>query len=79
MLRAGELGALICMHAENGLPIDVLVERALASGHTAPIYHALTRPEVAEATGTERAIAWPRWPTCRSTWSTCRPSARSSG
>ncbi len=57
MLRAGEIGALICMHAETGLPIDVLVERALAQGHTAPIYHALTRPEVAEATGTERAIA----------------------
>lgn len=57
MLRAGELGALICMHAETGMPIDVLVERALARGHTAPIYHALTRPEVAEATGTERAIA----------------------
>ncbi|HEX3479133.1 MAG TPA: dihydropyrimidinase [Kofleriaceae bacterium] len=57
MLRAGELGALITMHAEIGLPIDVLVQRALAAGHTAPIYHALTRPEVAEATGTERAIA----------------------
>jgi dihydropyrimidinase len=57
MLRAGELGALICMHAETGLPIDVLVERAIKEGHTAPIYHALTRPEAAEATGTERAIA----------------------
>ena len=57
MLRAGELGALICMHAETGLPIDVLIERALAAGHTAPIYHALTRSQVAEATGTERAIA----------------------
>jgi dihydropyrimidinase len=57
MLRAGELGALITMHAEHGLPLDVLVERALAAGHTAPIHHALTRPEVAEATGTERAIA----------------------
>ncbi len=57
MLRAGELGALICMHAETGLPIDVLVERALQAGHTAPVYHALTRPEAAEATGTERAIA----------------------
>ena len=55
--RAGEIGALICMHAETGPPIDVLVERALAQGHTAPIYHALTRPEVAEATGTERALA----------------------
>ena len=57
MLRAGELDALICMHAETGLPIDVLVERAIAEGKTAPIYHALTRPQVAEATGTERAIA----------------------
>jgi dihydropyrimidinase len=57
MLRAGELGALITMHAEIGLPIDVLIQRALAQGHTAPIYHALTRPEVAESTGTERAIA----------------------
>src|SRR5262249_37396894 len=57
MLRAGELGALICMHAETGLPIDVLVQRALEKGHRAPIYHALTRPEAAEATGTERAIA----------------------
>src|SRR5215471_8517809 len=57
MLRAGELGALICMHAETGLPIDVLVERALKAGERAPIYHALTRPEAAEATGTERAIA----------------------
>ncbi len=57
MLRAGEIGALICMHAETGLPIDVLIERATEMGHTAPIYHALTRPEAAEATGTERAIA----------------------
>ncbi len=57
MLRAGELGALITMHAEIGLPIDVLVQRALAEGHTAPVYHALTRPEVAESTGTERALA----------------------
>ena len=57
MLRAGEIGALICMHAEHGLPIDVMVERAIAAGHTAPIFHALTRHEVAEATGTERAIA----------------------
>jgi dihydropyrimidinase len=57
MLRAGELGALICMHAESGLPIDILVARALAEGKRAPIWHALSRPEAAEATGTERAIA----------------------
>jgi dihydropyrimidinase len=56
MQRAGEIGALVCMHAENGIPIDILVQQALAKGHIAPKYHALTRPQVAEAEGTHRAI-----------------------
>ncbi len=56
MQRASELGALVCMHAENGIAIDVLVQQALAKGHTSPIYHALTRPQVMEAEGTHRAI-----------------------
>ena len=50
-------GALICMHAENGGVIDVIVQRALADGKTAPIYHALTRPTTAEAEAVHRAIA----------------------
>jgi dihydropyrimidinase len=50
-------GALICMHAENGSVIDVIVARALAEGKTAPIYHALTRPPLAEAEAVHRAIA----------------------
>src|SRR5277367_2780983 len=50
-------GALICMHAENGGVIDVIVRRALAEGKTAPIYHALTRPTTAEGEATNRAIA----------------------
>src|SRR5262249_49511611 len=57
MQRAKDLGALICMHAENGLAIDVLVQQALANGHTAPKYHSLSRPQVAEAEDTHRAIA----------------------
>jgi dihydropyrimidinase len=57
MMAAGEAGGLICMHAENGLVINELVKRALAEGHTAPKYHALTRPTRAEAEGTARAIA----------------------
>jgi dihydropyrimidinase len=57
MTTAGEAGGLICMHAENGVVIDVLVQRALAEGKTAPKYHALTRPTKAEAEGTGRAIA----------------------
>src|SRR5262245_48228027 len=57
MMTAGEGGGLICMHAENGVVIDVLVQRALAEGKTAPKYHALTRPTKAEAEGVHRAIA----------------------
>jgi dihydropyrimidinase len=50
-------GALICVHAENGGVIDVLIQRALAEGKTAPVYHALTRPPRAEAEAVHRAIA----------------------
>src|SRR5258705_7717123 len=57
MGAAGENGGLVCMHAENGVVIDVLVKRALAEGKTAPKYHALTRPTKAEAEGVHRAIA----------------------
>ena len=57
MQTAGEYGGLICMHAENGVVIDVIVKQALAKGHTAPKYHALTRPTKAEAEGVHRAIA----------------------
>jgi dihydropyrimidinase len=55
--RTAKNGALICMHAENGGVIDVIVRRALAEGKTAPIYHALTRPVTAEAEAVHRAIA----------------------
>ena len=57
LLKASETGSLICMHAENGGAIDVIVQRALAEGKTAPKYHALTRPTTAEAEATGRAIA----------------------
>jgi dihydropyrimidinase len=57
MRQTAKNGALICMHAENGSVIDVIVQRALAEGKTAPIYHALTRPTRAEAEAVHRAIA----------------------
>ncbi len=50
-------GGLVCMHAENGSAIDVIVQQALAEGKKAPKYHALTRPTTAEAEATSRAIA----------------------
>jgi dihydropyrimidinase len=57
MSQAAKHGGLICMHAENGGAIDVIVQRALAEGKRAPKYHALTRPTTAEAEATARAIA----------------------
>ncbi len=53
----GKNGGLVCMHAENGGAIDVMVQQALAEGKKAPKYHALTRPTTAEAEATQRAIA----------------------
>ena len=57
LLKTRENGGLICMHAENGGVIDTLVKEALRQGHTAPKYHALTRPTRAEGEATGRAIA----------------------
>src|SRR6266852_1527257 len=57
MRQAAKIGGMICMHAENGGAIDVIVQQALAEGKTAPKYHALTRPTTAEAEATSRAIA----------------------
>ena len=54
---AADCGGMICMHAENGGAIDVIVQRALAEGKRSPKYHALTRPVTAEAEATSRAIA----------------------
>lgn len=55
--KTAENGGLICMHAENGNAIDVIVQQALAEGKKAPKYHALTRPTTAEAEATARAVA----------------------
>ncbi len=56
MQTAADCGAMIMMHAENGMAIDVLVQQALARGETDPKYHSLTRPSPLEAEATHRAI-----------------------
>src|SRR5438105_5504096 len=55
--KTGENGGLVCMHAENGGVIDLLVQEALRKGQKAPKYHALTRPPRLESEATGRAIA----------------------
>ena len=57
MQAASDCGAMIMVHAENGIAIDVLVKQALARGEIDPINHSLTRPSVLEAEATHRAIA----------------------
>ena len=56
MQAAGDGGATIMMHAENGIAIDVLVQQALARGETDPKYHSSTRPSALEGEATHRAI-----------------------
>jgi len=57
---AAQHGGTVQVHCENATIIDALVADALAVGHTAPRYHAETRPSYAEAEATHRAIALAR-------------------
>jgi dihydropyrimidinase len=56
MQKAAETDAMIMMHAENGMAIDVLREQALERGETDPVYHSLTRPASTESEAVHRAI-----------------------
>jgi dihydropyrimidinase len=57
MRVAAEHGMLTMMHAENGDVIDLLVAEALASGHTTPEWHGLTRPAWGSVEATMRGAA----------------------
>jgi len=56
MQVAARNGAMVMMHAENGMAIDVLREQALSRGETAPVHHGLTRPWETEAEATHRVL-----------------------
>jgi dihydropyrimidinase len=56
MQKAAENGSTICMHAENGIAIDVYVEQALKRGQTDPLYHGLVRKSLLEGEAAHRAI-----------------------
>ena len=57
MLKAAEHGMLIMVHAENGDVVAELTQQLLAEGKTAPKYHAVSRPPIAEGEATGRAVA----------------------
>ena len=64
MLRALQMcadsGMMAMVHAENGLAIDVLIEQAVAAGHTSPEFHSRTRPPELEAEAVHRAAVLSR-------------------
>ena len=56
MRHSAENGGFIMLHCENGYAIDTLVEDALARGDSDPIFHARTRPSLAEDEATRRQV-----------------------
>jgi dihydropyrimidinase len=56
MQRAADSGALIMMHAENGGPIDVLVQQYLAEGKVDPMWHGRSRPSSMEGEAVHRVF-----------------------
>ncbi|MBI4759474.1 MAG: amidohydrolase family protein, partial [Chloroflexi bacterium] len=55
--RSKDIGALTCVHCENGEVIDVLTRKLLSEGKTSTRYHPESRPPEVEAEATGRAIA----------------------
>ena len=56
MQAASANGAVVMIHAENGIAIDVLVAQALARGLGEPRMHGESRPPALEGEATHRAI-----------------------
>lgn len=75
MREAAKHGAVVCVHAENGYAINVLVQEAVEAGNLAPKYHYLTRPPELEGEATARAITLAEYAGAPSTSSTS-PAAR---
>ncbi len=55
--RTGDLGALACVHAENGEVVDLFLRRLQAEGKTSAKYLPAVRPPEVEAQSTARAIS----------------------
>ncbi|OGO78135.1 MAG: dihydropyrimidinase, partial [Clostridiales bacterium GWB2_37_7] len=57
MERLKDLHGILAVHAENHEIIAYLVRRYTNEGYTAPIYHALSRPDFCEGDAVSRAIS----------------------
>jgi dihydropyrimidinase len=70
MQRTAKLGALVCVHAENGTVIDVVVQQTLAAApaHSTTRFRGRSRPKPKPCTASSRL---PNWLAQRSTSCTC--------
>lgn len=57
LMSARELGFTTMVHAENSDIISLITDRLEANGHTAPYFHAISRPQIAENEATYRIIS----------------------
>lgn len=57
MMRARALGITTMIHAENSDMIAAITSRLAAAGNTGTFFHAVARPQIAEAEATYRAIS----------------------
>jgi len=58
MKKAAELGALVCVHAENGPVGDAIEAQFIAEGKTKAVDFPRHKPNFVEAEAVERAIFW---------------------
>lgn len=56
LIKVNESGGLACVHAENYYVIDYFTKKFREEGKGEPIYHALSRPDLAEGEAAGRAI-----------------------
>ena len=56
MQTAADTGAMVMMHAENGIAIDTIIRQMLERGQTDPRFHSDSRPVEMEQEATFRAI-----------------------
>lgn len=56
MMASRALGFTTMVHAENSDIISLITSRLEAAGHTAPFFHAISRPQIAENEATYRII-----------------------
>ncbi|KAH8817211.1 hypothetical protein F5884DRAFT_245328 [Xylogone sp. PMI_703] len=57
LMAARGLGFTVMVHAENSDIISLITDRLEAKGHSAPYFHAISRPQIAENEATYRIIS----------------------